>query len=204
MALDKYYILAALPKSSLKDGGHLNCKECGFQSCVVFAMKVANGKTQLSECPHISDGTINQLNHGVNQSTPVLEYTTESNDAKQSGVIDNAMAVLSIPNDNLFITNKDELKEFSTQLPQETNLPTVPTEGGFFGLFEHNVTGEELNKLTESIQGRMIEQNKALFWKTAHQSRFSVIPSMSGQNSFCHRPVWMADKAAKRMSKDWM
>lgn len=190
MAIDKYDVLAALPKSSLKGGGHLNCKECGFQSCVVFAMKVANGKTQLSECPHISDGTIKQLNCGVNQSAPILVNTTESHDGeqdilsqanfstttvsnnqatsnknkkqKQSGIIEDAVAVLSIPNDNLFITNKNELKEFSTQIPEQTNLPTVPTEGGLFGLFNHNVTGEELNNLTENIQGRMIEQNKAV------------------------------------------
>lgn len=64
-----------------------------------------------------------------------------------------------ISNDNLFNEKKNALKDFSAHLPAETNLPTVPTEGGLFGWFDHNVTGDELNRLTESIQKRMIEQN---------------------------------------------
>jgi chromosome segregation ATPase len=38
-------------------------------------------------------------------------------------------------------------------------LPTVPTEGGLFNWFKYSVTGENLNKLTENIQNRMIQQN---------------------------------------------
>jgi len=74
----------------------------------------------------------------------------------------NSLTGLVISNNNLFVKKLNLLKEFSGQLPKETNLPTVPTEGGLFGWFDHKVTGDELNKLTENIQRRMIEQNKTL------------------------------------------
>ena len=69
---------------------------------------------------------------------------------------------IDVSNDNLFIEKRNALKEFSANLPQQTDLPTVPSEGWFFGLNDHTVTGQELNNLTENIQSRMIEQNKVL------------------------------------------
>jgi hypothetical protein len=67
---------------------------------------------------------------------------------------------LTISNDNLFAEQTKTLKKFSEEIPEESNLPTVSTDGGLFGWFSHKVTGEELNVLTESIQDKMIEQNK--------------------------------------------
>ena len=32
-----------------------NCKECGSNTCLAFAMKLAAQKTELSECPHVSE-----------------------------------------------------------------------------------------------------------------------------------------------------
>ena len=32
-----------------------NCKECGLPTCMAFAMKLAQKKAELSECPHASD-----------------------------------------------------------------------------------------------------------------------------------------------------
>ena len=32
-----------------------NCKECGFQTCLAFAMKLAAGQANLDDCPYISD-----------------------------------------------------------------------------------------------------------------------------------------------------
>ena len=31
-----------------------NCKECGFPTCMAFAMKVASGAVEIEKCPHIS------------------------------------------------------------------------------------------------------------------------------------------------------
>ena len=61
-----------------------------------------------------------------------------------------------------FNKKKNELKAFSEKLPEEAELPSVPLSGGLFGLFNYDVTGSDLNRLTESIQDKMIEQNKVL------------------------------------------
>ncbi|NLJ94146.1 MAG: hypothetical protein GX326_01430 [Clostridiaceae bacterium] len=65
-------------------------------------------------------------------------------------------------NAKLFNQNKEALKTFSKELPEEAKLPSVPTTGGLFGWFNYDVTGNDLNKLTKSIQDKMIEQNKVL------------------------------------------
>lgn len=80
----------------------------------------------------------------------------------ENDVQNNTMSSLVISNDNLFAEKMNLLKEFSGQLPNEADLPTVLTEGGLFGWFKHKVTGNELNRLTEKIQDRIIEQNKTL------------------------------------------
>lgn len=63
---------------------------------------------------------------------------------------------------NVFNEKKNELKAFSENLPKESELPSVPNLGGLFGWFDYDVTGSDLNRLTESIQDKMIEQNKVL------------------------------------------
>jgi len=47
MALSGLEIFKLLPKT--------NCKECGFPTCLAFAMKLAAGGVELDKCPHVSD-----------------------------------------------------------------------------------------------------------------------------------------------------
>ena len=47
MALSGIDIFKQLPKT--------NCKDCGFPTCLAFAMSLAQGKTELAKCPHVSD-----------------------------------------------------------------------------------------------------------------------------------------------------
>jgi len=63
---------------------------------------------------------------------------------------------------NVFNEKKKELKTFSENLPKKAELPSVPSSGGLFGWFHYDVTGSDLNRLTERIQDKMIEQNKVL------------------------------------------
>jgi acetyl-CoA decarbonylase/synthase complex subunit gamma len=53
MALSGIQIFKLLPKT--------NCKECGFPTCLAFAMSLAQGKTELEKCPYVSDDTKAQL-----------------------------------------------------------------------------------------------------------------------------------------------
>ena len=47
MGLSGLDIYKLLPKT--------NCKECGFPTCLAFAMQIAAKKVELSKCPHVSD-----------------------------------------------------------------------------------------------------------------------------------------------------
>jgi acetyl-CoA decarbonylase/synthase complex subunit gamma len=47
MALTGLEIFKQLPKT--------NCKECGFPTCLAFAMKVAAGQEGLDSCPSMTD-----------------------------------------------------------------------------------------------------------------------------------------------------
>jgi len=47
MALSGIEILKMLPKT--------NCQECGFPTCMAFAMKLAAGQAELDSCPDVSD-----------------------------------------------------------------------------------------------------------------------------------------------------
>lgn len=61
-----------------------------------------------------------------------------------------------------FNEKKQELKAFSEEIPEQSDLPTVPQDDpmlGFIGM-EYDVKGKDLNALTDAVQNRMIEQNK--------------------------------------------
>ena len=47
MALSGIQIYKLLPQT--------NCKECGFPTCLAFAMKLAAKQVELALCPYVSD-----------------------------------------------------------------------------------------------------------------------------------------------------
>src|SRR5210317_489253 len=47
MAMTGLAIYKLLPKT--------NCKDCGFPTCLAFAMKLAAKQVELGKCPHVSD-----------------------------------------------------------------------------------------------------------------------------------------------------
>ena len=53
MALSGIQIYKLLPQT--------NCKECGFPTCLAFAMKLAAKQVDLSACPYVSDASKKQL-----------------------------------------------------------------------------------------------------------------------------------------------
>lgn len=55
---------------------------------------------------------------------------------------------------------KQHIQTFVDETPSNLELSTVSNEGGLFGLFNHKVTGNELNKVTSQIQNYLIAFNK--------------------------------------------
>ncbi|MGD1995884.1 MAG: (Fe-S)-binding protein, partial [Anaerolineae bacterium] len=53
MALTGLQIYKLLPQT--------NCKECGYPTCLAFAMKLAAKQAELSACPDVSDEAKAQL-----------------------------------------------------------------------------------------------------------------------------------------------
>ncbi len=69
MALSGIQIYKMLPKT--------NCKDCGFPTCLAFAMKLAAKQIELSACPHISEDAASQL--AESSAPPVRLITLKSN-----------------------------------------------------------------------------------------------------------------------------
>ena len=53
MALTGIQIYKLLPQT--------NCKECGFPTCLAFAMKLAAKQVELSDCPYVSEESQSKL-----------------------------------------------------------------------------------------------------------------------------------------------
>jgi len=71
MAVSGIEIFKQLPKT--------NCKDCGFATCLAFAMSLAQGKTELSLCPHVSDEATASLSEA--SEPPIRTVTVGTGDA---------------------------------------------------------------------------------------------------------------------------
>jgi acetyl-CoA decarbonylase/synthase complex subunit gamma len=69
MALSGIQIYKLLPQT--------NCKDCGFPTCLAFAMKLAAKQVELSLCPHVSDEAKAQLSEAA--EPPVRLITLKAN-----------------------------------------------------------------------------------------------------------------------------
>ncbi|MEW6019574.1 MAG: acetyl-CoA decarbonylase/synthase complex subunit gamma [Pseudomonadota bacterium] len=70
MALSGLQIFKLLAKT--------NCKECGFPTCMAFAMQLAAGKAELDQCPYVSDEAKAAL--GEASAPPVRKVTIGAGD----------------------------------------------------------------------------------------------------------------------------
>ncbi len=70
MALSGLQIFKLLAKT--------NCKECGFPTCMAFAMQLAAGKAELDQCPYVSDEAKAAL--GEASAPPVRKVTVGAGD----------------------------------------------------------------------------------------------------------------------------
>jgi acetyl-CoA decarbonylase/synthase complex subunit gamma len=69
MALTGIQIYKLLPKT--------NCKECGFPTCLAFAMKLAAKQVELSDCPYVSEESKAELAESA--APPIRMVTLKSN-----------------------------------------------------------------------------------------------------------------------------
>ena len=75
MALSGLEIYKLLPKT--------NCKECGFPTCLAFAMKLAAKQAELAACPHVSEEAKESL---AAAAAPPIRLITISSDGRKIAV----------------------------------------------------------------------------------------------------------------------
>ena len=69
MALSGIQIYKMLPQT--------NCKECGFPTCLAFAMKLAAKQVELGSCPYVSEASKKQLAESA--APPIRLITLKAN-----------------------------------------------------------------------------------------------------------------------------
>jgi acetyl-CoA decarbonylase/synthase complex subunit gamma len=72
MALSGIQIYKLLPQT--------NCKDCGFPTCLAFAMKLAAKQAELDKCPHVSDEAREKL---AESAAPPVRLVTISADGRE-------------------------------------------------------------------------------------------------------------------------
>ena len=72
MALSGIQIYKLLPQT--------NCKDCGFPTCLAFAMKLAAKQIELDKCPHVSDESREKL---AESAAPPVRLVTLSGDGRE-------------------------------------------------------------------------------------------------------------------------
>ncbi len=77
MGLNALEIFKLLPRT--------NCKECGFPTCLAFAMQLAMGKVELSKCPHVSEEAKIKLEASAAPPIATVEIGKEDNKLSLGG-----------------------------------------------------------------------------------------------------------------------
>jgi acetyl-CoA decarbonylase/synthase complex subunit gamma len=124
MALSGIQIYKLLPKT--------NCKDCGFPTCLAFAMKLAAKQVELASCPHVSEEA--QAKLAESAAPPVRLITLKSNGYEiQSGneVVLFRHEKTFYHKPGLFIRVKDDL---SGQEIQEKVKPAEAYKTNYVGI----------------------------------------------------------------------
>jgi acetyl-CoA decarbonylase/synthase complex subunit gamma len=79
MALSGIQIYKLLPQT--------NCKDCGFPTCLAFAMKLAAKQADLDKCPHVSDEAREQLAESAAPPVRLVTLNTGEREVKSGNEI---------------------------------------------------------------------------------------------------------------------
>jgi acetyl-CoA decarbonylase/synthase complex subunit gamma len=79
MALSGIQIYKLLPQT--------NCKDCGYPTCLAFAMKLAAKQADLDKCPHVSDEAREQLAESAAPPVRLVTLSANGHEAKSGNEI---------------------------------------------------------------------------------------------------------------------
>jgi acetyl-CoA decarbonylase/synthase complex subunit gamma len=102
-----------------------NCKECGFPTCLAFAMNVAAGKIELEKCPYISEEAKAELSEASAPPIRTVEIGTGDNALKIGGetvLFRHEKTFVNPPGIAILITDSMDDSEIETRLKKLKEL----------------------------------------------------------------------------------
>ena len=103
MALSGIQIYKLLPQT--------NCKECGFPTCLAFAMKLAAKQIELSACPYVSEESKTQLAESASPPIRLVSIKSNGHEVKVGN------EVVLFRHDKTFYNKPGIFIQISDQLP---------------------------------------------------------------------------------------
>ncbi len=138
MALSGIQIYKMLPRT--------NCKDCGFPTCLAFAMKLAAKQVELALCPHVSDESKAELAESSAPPIRLVTLSANGNSVKAGNEVvmfRHEKTFYNMP--GLFLRVKDDLS------PEAIKAAIAPAEA-----FKVNYVGIDLTMdgfAVESVSG---------------------------------------------------
>jgi len=117
MALSGIDILKMLPKT--------NCQECGFPTCMAFAMKLAAGQAELDACPYVTDEAREKLEEASAPPIRPVVIGTGDNALKIGGetvIFRHEKTFVNKPGIGLLITDTMDAAEVDAKLKKFKEL----------------------------------------------------------------------------------
>jgi acetyl-CoA decarbonylase/synthase, CODH/ACS complex subunit gamma len=101
-----------------------NCKDCGFPTCLAFAMKLAAKQVELSACPHVSDASKAQLSESAAPPIRLVTLKADGHEVKAGNEVVLYRHEKTFYNKpGLFVTIKDD------QSSEQIKAAIAPAEG---------------------------------------------------------------------------
>ena len=117
MALSGIQIYKLLPQT--------NCKDCGFPTCLAFAMKLAAKQVELAACPHVSESSKTQL---AESSAPPIRLVSLKSDGYE---VKAGNEVVLFRHDKTFYNRPGLFVEISDNLSEAEILATGKAVDGY-------------------------------------------------------------------------
>lgn len=168
MALSGLDIYKLLPKT--------NCKECGFATCLAFAMQLAKKTVNLEKCPHVSADAKKALE--ASSQPPIKLITIGKQDNR-----------LEIGNETVLFRHEEKFHH----------------PAGIGIIIEDDLSDEEITKGLEKINelsfervGQQISVNLIALKQKTDASRFAAVTSIITKKSSLALVLMAGDEAALR------
>jgi acetyl-CoA decarbonylase/synthase complex subunit gamma len=161
MALSGIQIYKLLPQT--------NCKDCGFPTCLAFAMKLAAKQVELTACPHVSEASKSQL---AESSAPPIRLVALKGNENGSTEVKAGNEVVLFRHEKTFYNMPGVFIKVTDANPVEAIQSTVRSTGSYIV----NYVGIEL-----TLQGFAVES------ASGNPEKFAA--AVQAVRSASHKPV---------------